>query len=172
MAILVEQPALARPDHSASGVGAEIGARISHALDVLGPFGRRFALTGLGAVVALCCGVATASAFRLPSEVTDPAQAQEQTVAQSELPSEAAARAYALENPPTYMAAAPKDADDPTRPNASPSLAALHDDEPTTATYTTPTDDQPAGDADHRSAATPAPASNAPVAADTEAAAG
>jgi hypothetical protein len=80
-------------------------AFVGDGLKTMGPLGRRLALTTFGAVLALGLGAATASAFRLPSEVTDPAQPQDQTLAQSELPSETAARAYALANPPVYAVA-------------------------------------------------------------------
>jgi hypothetical protein len=63
------------------------------------PWERRFALAGLGAVAALTLGGSAASLVRLPADV-NAAPATDQTLALAELPSEAAARANALNNPP------------------------------------------------------------------------
>ncbi len=106
-----------------------VGERIGDAWLSLGPWGRRSVVTGLGAVLALALGVAAAAIVRLPSETTDPIQPQDQNLAQSELPSEAAARAYALDHPPTYAVAAPSE-EDAALPDASSTPDVAHDDEP------------------------------------------
>ena len=129
-------------------------------LEALGPLGRRLALTAFGAVLALGLGAATASAFRLPSEVTDPPQPQDQVLAQSELPSEAVARAYALENLPVYTTATDRADDMTPTVDATPvDTAALPEDaSPTPAViYTVPADD--ASPTIKAGANSPAPAS-------------
>ena len=114
---------------------AAFGTYLGAGLRAMGPTGRRLALTAFGAVLSLSLGAATASAFRLPSAVTDPAQPQDQMLAQSELPSDAAARAYAMENPPIYRTAADRTEDalpfvqataDASQPEAAPTSAAAY----------------------------------------------
>ncbi len=131
------------------------GQKIGSAFSNMNPYGRRFAVTGLGAILALSLGAATAGAFRLPTEITDPAQPQDQTLAQSELPSETAARTYALENPPTYSVPTPKDVD-ATPSDVATDLSVVHDDAAATPTYTTPSVEPPSGAAEH-SQAVPTP---------------
>ncbi len=149
--------------HGSTGVGAYVG----EVLQAMGPLGRRLALTAFGGVLALSLGAATASAFRLPSEVTDPGQPQDQALAQSELPSEAAARAYALENPPVYTVAADHADATPTLDVAADTTTAASEDaQPTPAVaYTGATEEaDPAAKTD---ADAPSPAAAATPAADT-----
>ncbi len=134
-------PDLNAVNHGLNDRFATVRSYVGAGLQAMGPTGRRLALTAFGAVLALCLGAATASAFRLPSEVTDPAQPQDQVLAQSELPSEAAARAYALENPPVYTTAA--DHADAAPTDTTVETATLTEDiKPMSAvTYTGPADD-------------------------------
>jgi hypothetical protein len=120
-------------------------AFVGDGLKAMGPLGRRLALTAFGALLALGLGAATASAFRLPSDVTDPTQPQDQTLAQTELPSDTAARTNVLENPPVYTVAADH-ADDTASLDTTVETAALPEDAaPTPAViYATPADDAPA----------------------------
>jgi hypothetical protein len=105
-----------------TGGAGKLTSAIGRAFDALGPVGRRVALTGFGAVMALSCGAAAAIAVRLPAEVKAAGDAPEQAVVRSELPSEAAARRYALENPPSYTVASTPDADAPLATDAAPDV--------------------------------------------------
>jgi hypothetical protein len=85
----------------------------------IGPFGRRALVTGIGAILSLSLGVGVATAFRLPQDMAQPVQPDAMTV-QDELPSTAAARAYALANPPAYPMAVQTATDDIPPPDATP----------------------------------------------------
>ncbi len=123
---------------------AAVRATIGQGLEAMGPLGRRLALTTFGAVLALGLGAAAATALRLPSELTDPAQPQDQVLAQTELPSEAAARANALENPPVYTVAADHAGGDTPTIEPSTQVLSTSDDAstPSPAVYTTDDDDR------------------------------
>jgi hypothetical protein len=73
----------------------------------ISPRARRYGLTGIGGLVALGFGAASALAVRLPADIRETAT-PDQTVVLDELPAAAAARAFALSNPPTLMVAEPK----------------------------------------------------------------
>ena len=134
MAILAEQPLFARSStHDLSVFGAQIGA----AWEGLGLLGRRAVVTAVGAVFALTCGAAVAGAVRLPADMQSAAQPDEMTV-QTELPSEAAARAYALENPPSYNLSAKTDTDTAPQVDSAPSLTTAPDEEALRAAYADP----------------------------------
>ena len=132
--------------HKAGDGLSGLGASLARGREALGPFGRRFMVTGVGAVLALGLGAAAASAVRLPPEIRDPAQAQDQGLTQDELPSITTARANALANPPALMLANQQVADPQTADAAVPAaadtdVATRADDQPTTVAYTTPTPD-------------------------------
>jgi hypothetical protein len=141
-----------RSDAGPSGLGRNAAALFS----AMGPRGRRYTLTGLGAVLALGLGVATASAVRLPSDMANAAQSSDQTLAQDELPSEAAVRAYALENPPTYVVAQPRITD--AAPPADALEAAAMSPGTPAVSYTTNSDNE-----DKPDTAAPADTENAPT---------
>jgi hypothetical protein len=124
-----------------------IAAQISAVLRSAGPYGRRIALTAIGAGCAAGLGVTLAIAVQLPSDMKEPIQAQEQTLAQSELPLEAQARANALGNPPALNAPISQSADISVPPDTMvQTTAADLDEKPTGPTSTTNTigDDAPA----------------------------
>jgi hypothetical protein len=142
--------------HQVERALSAVGEEFSRMSQALGPHGRRFALTGVGAIIALGLGAAAASAVRLPSDMKDPAPAQDQALVQTELPSEAAARAYALENPPAMTAA--KTDSDTAALNAVDTASTDDADSVTKVSYTGPSsdDDQTSPKADAASPMTQA----------------
>ena len=138
--------------HSAHGFVAGFKSDVHALYTAMGSRGRRYALTGLGAILALGLGAAAASAVRLPADMSDQATPDQATTL-DELPSAAAARAFALGNPPMLAVAEPKEPQvqlarvDPVIP--------AEEAEP--AAYTS-SDDQPQKDASNDRYAVPAPA--------------
>ena len=138
-----------------------LGAGLARGREALGPYGRRFLVTGVGAVLALGLGAVTASAVRLPPEIRDPAQAQDQGLVQDEPSSITTARANALANPPALILANqpamdPQASEAAAVPAAAAAAAAAaadtdattqDDDQPATVAYTTPTPDAADDDA-------------------------
>ena len=162
MATLAEQHAFAKPHaQSLSKLGVQSGA----VWERLGVVGRRAVLTAAGAVFALTCGAAAANVVRLPADMQSAAQPDEMTV-QTELPSEAAARAYALENPPTMALKPDINADATPMSDATPDIATTSDDALLRTAYTTPAadDEDKTAPIDHSHGA---PTDSAPVAADS-----
>jgi hypothetical protein len=132
----------------AGGVMDRFKSDLNAFFATMGPRGRRYALTAIGAILALGLGAGAASVLRLPSDPSDPA-APDQTAALDELPAAAAARTFALGNPPTLAVAAP--AEPPVQ------LASLDP--------VIPADDEPVAQAPSDDLA--APAQSAPAPADT-----
>ena len=124
----------------------KLAIKLGAAWESLGLVGRRAAVTAAGAILALSCGAAVAGVVRLPAELQSLAQADEMTV-QTELPSETAARAYALENPPVYNVQPKADADDTALPSASPDVTIPAEETATKTAYTSSSADDEDKDA-------------------------
>ena len=129
---MAERPVFSQTIDARFGLGDQIAAH----WDSLGLIGRRAAVTAVGAVFALSFGVAAADVVRLPADMQDTAQTDQMAV-QTELPSDTAARTYALANPPVYNVAAKAD-DDATVADSAPDFTIPSDEASTKVAYTTP----------------------------------